>query len=95
MEMHFDCADKVTDAEVEKTCGALGLECTMRGALKSLPDNVHWHFKKGKLPGVLEITLLLKEHKLILNCKKNRQGEWVGDVVEGLRRRLGLRACDS
>ena len=90
MEKRFSCKSSIVSNRVEMACLKMGLDVTMKGALKSLTPNVHWHFKKGKEPGVLEITLLLNENKLILSCKKNRGGDWVKQATESLKQVLEL-----
>ena len=62
----------------------------MKGALKSLPENLYWHYKMGRGHGVLEITLLFNQNKLMLNCKSNRLGKCVADAVKSLIRVLNL-----
>ena len=90
MELVFTTAKKVSAMEVEQACSALGFQLTMKGSLKSLSSNLHWHYKMAKQPGVLEITLMLSENKLILNCKKNRMGEWICKAVGELKHALKL-----
>jgi hypothetical protein len=90
MELTFTSINKITPAGIEKACRAAGLELTMKTSQKTLPDNEHWHFKKGKLKGVLEITLLLNDNRLILSCKKNRGGEWVDNSILQLSETLKL-----
>lgn len=68
----------------------MGLQLTMQGSLKSLPANIHWHYKMPGQKGVLEITLLLNENKLLLNCKKNRMGEWVNEASTKIKVALKL-----
>ena len=83
MELVFKSVHKISSDSIEKACNSVGLKLTMKTSLKTLPDNDHWHFKKGKLAGVLEITLIIQTNQLILSCKKNRSGEWIeGSIVE-------------
>jgi hypothetical protein len=44
----------------------------------------------AKQPGVLEITLMKHENKIILICKKNRTGEWISTAIEKLKQALML-----
>ncbi len=90
MELVFVRSRTLLPAEVGKACSLLNLQVTMKGSLKSLPDNMHWHYKLAKQPGVLEVTLMLNENKLILTCKKNRTGEWLAGAIEELKRALKL-----
>lgn len=90
MEIIFTASKNVNSVAIEEACAGLNLTLTMKGSLKSLPENLHWHYKMNKQPGVLEITLLINESKLIFNCKRNRSGKWVSDAVAGLKQALNL-----
>jgi hypothetical protein len=90
MELVFSSVHKVTSADIEKACKAAGLQLTMKTSLKTLPDNEHWHFKKGKLKGVLEITLLPNDNRLVLGCKSNRGGDWIDSLIVQLSQALSL-----
>ena len=90
MELAFSSVHKVTSADIEKACKAAGLQLTMKTSLKTLPDNEHWHFKKGKLKGVLEITLLPNDNRLVLGCKSNRGGDWIDSLIVELSQTLKL-----
>jgi hypothetical protein len=95
MEMEFESAKKLTQAQVEKACASLGLHVTMKGSSKSLAENIHWHYKMGKQAGVLEITLMLHGYNVIFSCKKNRSGEWVSEAIETLKETLKLSEIKS
>jgi hypothetical protein len=77
-----------TEKEVELATAAMGLQLTMKGTLKTLPANIHWHYKKPEHKGTLEITLLLSSHQLIVECKPSRWGDWVEEVLGEFVRRL-------
>ncbi|HLW55070.1 MAG TPA: hypothetical protein VKW06_19725 [Candidatus Angelobacter sp.] len=42
---------------IERVCGQRGLIVGMKGSLASYRGCTHWHFKKKKEKGTLEITL--------------------------------------
>lgn len=56
------------------------LQITMKGVLKSKPDNVHYHFKRKKEKGVLEVTIF--SESLQINVHQNRQGTWLALEIE-------------
>jgi hypothetical protein len=74
----------ISEAEIERLCRAEGLQLTMKGSLKSIADNVHWHYKRAGEKGVLEITRMQDDGRVILSCKNNRHGEWIEDVMKKL-----------
>jgi hypothetical protein len=81
-------AKKISAEAIENLCATMTLTLTMRGSLKSLPANIHWHYKKGKEKGVLEITLMQQRNEIILSCKENRSGPWIMGIIEEFRRKL-------
>lgn len=68
---------KISATALEKIVGDSGLQCTLTTTLKTLPANTHWHFKKGKEKGVLEITLLHDSGDIQLTVQDGRKGEWI------------------
>lgn len=73
---------------LEAMCAALGLQLTMKGELKSQKNNTHWHYKKGKEKGVLEVTLLHQTGTVILSVHENRAGEWIEEAMSSLKKIL-------
>jgi len=87
-EVKINPVKKVTAASIEKACKDIGLDITMRTELKSIDANAHWHLKKGKEKGVLEITLMLLTGEVILSCKDNRGGDWIEGAIYQLKKDL-------
>jgi hypothetical protein len=67
-----------------------GLRVTMRGTLRKFPGCVHWHVKRGREAGTLEITVW--EGRAWFTIQEGRKGKWVeegmGLLVDALRRRM-------
>jgi hypothetical protein len=63
-----------------------GLQLSMKGTLKSKATNTHFHFKRKKERGVLEITIF--EDALQINVHDNRQGDWIVDEIAEWRKRF-------
>ena len=78
-----------TASSIEEACLRAGLSISMKGSLKQLPVNTHWHFKLGKDRGVLELTFLPDSDELIFSVHDNRKGEWQDDMITRLREVLG------
>jgi hypothetical protein len=85
MELKIHPTKKISALQIETNCSGLGLSLTMKTSLKTMNKNFHWHYKKSKLKGVLEITLLPLTNEIILSCKKNREAEWMTEVCDILR----------
>ncbi|MBL7801093.1 MAG: hypothetical protein JNL95_10245 [Chitinophagales bacterium] len=62
------------------------LVLSMKGSLKSKVANVHYHFKRTKERGVLEITIF--EDCLQINVHDNRQGDWINLEIEEWKKRF-------
>ncbi|HEX9840420.1 MAG TPA: hypothetical protein VGA72_13805 [Anaerolineales bacterium] len=73
---------------VEHICVANGLTCTMKGTLAGYPGCVHWHFRKGKQKGLLEITWWELERRLWFKVAQNRKGEWIEDGILLLKEQI-------
>ncbi len=54
---------------VEDHALALDLRVTQRSTLAQFPGSIHWHFKRGKETGTLEVTLLNRERRLQLSVR--------------------------
>jgi len=69
---------------VESRADAEGLRITLRGTLAQHPGSLHWHFKRGREPGTLEVTLLQSERCIRLAVHAGRVGPWTASVLERL-----------
>lgn len=79
---------KCTESSLEKLFIGMGLTITMKGVLKSIAANRHWHLKSGKQKGVLEITLMLETGEVILSVHDNRNGGWEKGMIEAISAKL-------
>jgi hypothetical protein len=69
---------------VESMAESEGLRITLRGTLAQHPGSLHWHFKRGREPGTLEVTLLQRERCIRLAVQAGRGGPWTEQVMEHL-----------
>ena len=54
---------------------------SMETSLKTRPGSIHWHIKhSGEASGTLEATWLASGEAW-LSVHKNRQAEWIGDII--------------
>jgi hypothetical protein len=86
LEVKIQPRKKVTEELVERICMQQNLTSTMKGSLKSIDANTHWHFKNGKVKGVLEITLMHNTGEIILAVHENRNDDWVKTAMQQLER---------
>jgi hypothetical protein len=76
---------------IEAACTDAGLRCTMKGTLRSYPGSEHWHYKLGRQPGTLEVTLWPAQRRLWLSVQAGRTAEWIDPLVEPLREEIQQR----
>jgi hypothetical protein len=75
-------------AAVDEACERAGLTVTLRGTLAAYPGCVHWHVKKGREAGTLEITWWPKTGQLWFKIADNRNGHWIASAAGEIRRRI-------
>ncbi len=69
---------------IDEVTAAQGLRITSLGTLGEYPGSIHWHVKRGKEAGTLEITLLNRERRLQFSVRDNRQGPWTEAGLEAV-----------
>lgn len=70
---------------IEQACAAEGLRLTLKDTLAGYPGCVHWHYKKGKERGTLEITWWEAKRRLWFKVAAGRTGEWMEAALEKLK----------
>jgi hypothetical protein len=92
VEIEVTMPREVDGAAVERTvegCAArLGLQVTMKGTLGRYPGCIHWHFKRGRERGTLEVTWWPREQRLWLSVQAGRTGDWIDAVSADLKAAL-------
>ena len=74
-----------TDALVERVCAAHGLHAALKGTLATYPGSIHWHYKKPKQKGTLELTLLRADRRIWASIHSNRGAPWIEASLSQLR----------
>ena len=70
---------------IEHVCAALDLQPAMKSTLASYPGSVHWHYKRGKEKGTLELTLAPGSRRIWAQVHINRNGAWIEEVLPRVR----------
>jgi hypothetical protein len=73
---------------IEATCAAEGLQIGMKGTLASFPGSTHWHFKRPKERGTLEITLFPRDRRIWAQIQDGRRAEWIEPCLANIRHTL-------
>jgi len=73
---------------VEQVCSQNDLTCVVKGPLASYPGCIHWHFKKDKRKGTLEITWWEDENRLWFKVANGRRGKWIDEALPKLKQEI-------
>ena len=73
---------------VEQVCASNELTCSLPGTLVSYPGSVHWHFKRGRQKGTLEITWWESEHRLWFKVAEGRSSKWIIESIPQLKEQI-------
>ena len=73
---------------VEQACASEGLAVTLKGTLAKYPGCIHWHFKKGKERGILEMTWWEPENRLWFKIATGRSGVWIEETAARLKKQI-------
>jgi hypothetical protein len=73
---------------IERVCHVHDLTCTLKGTLTKYPDSVHWHFKKGKQKGTLEITWWENKNRLWFKVADGRTGTWIKESMSKIKEEI-------
>jgi len=79
---------------IEQTCERRGLQAAMKGSLAKYPGSTHWHYKKPRHSGTLELTLYLPARRIWAQVQKSRWALWIDIELPQLRHEIeaALRA---
>jgi hypothetical protein len=73
---------------VEQVCASHHLTCGLKGTLASYPGSVHWHFKRDRQKGTLEVTWWESKHRLWFKVSNGRMGEWILESIPRLKAQI-------
>ena len=88
IEIPEDINTEILIAAIERACRAHDLHCTLKGTLRKYPGSVHWHFKKGKQSGTLELTWWEDKQRLWFKVADGRTGAWVGESMRQIKEEI-------
>jgi hypothetical protein len=88
IEVPEDVETVILTESVENVCLSHDLHCTLKGTLTSYPNSVHWHFKKAKQKGTLEITWWESKNRLWFKVTDGRQAKWIEESMLQIKEEL-------
>ncbi len=76
---------------IDGCIAAAKLTTTLKDTLVTYPGSVHWHLKRGRASGVLEITYWPQRQRVWLSVHRNRRAPWIDEVEPVLVRSIAKR----
>lgn len=76
---------------IEALCAREGLSLKLKGSLSTHPTSVHWHFRRGRESGTLEITWWRSAGRIWFSTHRGREAAWIQASVRRLRAALERR----
>ncbi|SDK29926.1 hypothetical protein [Sediminibacillus albus] len=74
--------DELVCREIEEVIANYHLTITQKTTLRTKKGSYHWHTKKEKQAGVLEITYWPQKGRLWLEIADNRLADWNHSLIE-------------
>jgi len=85
LQVPADAKSDLVVTVVEQVCDAHDLTQALKGTLVSYPGCTHWHLKKDKQKGTLEITWWESENRLWFKVANGRTGKWIDEMLPKLK----------
>lgn len=86
--------------EIEAVIAECKLDITLKSTLSTMKGSIHYHLKKGREAGVLEVTYWPQKSRMFVEIHRNRLAEWNNTAIvpfsEALAHRLsGVAQLDA
>jgi hypothetical protein len=87
VEFKAPSAARLADVEsiIESVCAAEGLATGKKGTLASFPGSTHWHFKRTKERGTLEITFFPRDRRIWAQIQDGRRADWIEPSLANIK----------
>jgi hypothetical protein len=82
------CDLKLAERLIEDICARRGLQMAMKGSQSTFPGSIHWHYKRERQKGTLELTLFPAHRRLWAKVAEGRKAAWIDLELPRLRREL-------
>ena len=94
IDLQADVDLTLVEVQIERCCSDLGLIQAMKDTLAKYPGCIHWHYKKRRLAGTLEVTLWHSTRRLWLSIQEGRRAEWIEEVLPKVKEYILGSATD-
>ena len=82
-------------ATIESACTAEGLQFGMKGTLASYQGSTHWHFKRPRERGTLEITYFPRDGRIWAQIQDGRRAEWIDPCLAKIKSAVERKLKES
>jgi len=82
------CDLKLAERLIEAICADRGLQVAIKGSQSKFPGSIHWHYKREKQKGTLELTLFPAHQRLWAKVAEGRKAAWIDLELPRLRREV-------
>lgn len=82
------CDMKLAERLVEDICADRGLQMVLKGSQSKFPGSIHWHYKREKQKGTLELTLFPAHGRLWAKVAEGRKAARIDSELPRLRREV-------
>jgi hypothetical protein len=82
------CDLKLAERLIENICAGRGLQMAMKGSQATFPGSIHWHYKREKQKGTLELTLFPSQRRIWAKVAEGRRAAWINSELPQLRRQV-------
>ena len=76
---------------IDDAVGECGLRIVLRTSLATFPGCTHWHVKRGRDSGTLEITFWPEQRRAWFTIQEGRKANWIDAMVQTLLDAIGRR----
>ena len=70
---------------IEKICAQYQLILAKKGSLAAYPGCIHWHYKRQKQKGTLELTLFARDRRVWAKVQEGRKAPWIDEELPALQ----------
>lgn len=85
LRVNDDISTEFIPAVIDEAIVEMGYTMTLRSSLRAYPNSVHWHVRRPKETGTLEITFDPATRTAWFSCRAGRTKAWVREAIEDIQ----------
>jgi hypothetical protein len=80
---------------IDRAIANIGLTITLRASLRKFPGCIHWHLKRGRESGTLEVTFWPQERRAWFTIQNGRKAGWIEEEIKLLDSAIRRKTDDK